>query len=183
MSEKNSNRNSKSIKNFSEDYMKNKKYEEDLDLLEQLASLAIKKNLSEIEFKKKYKDENEIFIKISSISKPVVDKDTKVNNIIEKQNKPKEPEVLTNIADTNELKNQPGIVSSPMVGTIYLSPEPGAAPFIKIGQNVNIGDTLFIIEAMKTMNQIPSPKSGKVKRILIDDATPVEFDSPLVIIE
>ena len=102
---------------------------------------------------------------------------------LEKQNKPKEPELLSNIVDTNELKNQPGIVSSPMVGTIYLSPEPGAVPFIKIGQNVSIGDTLFIIEAMKTMNQIPSPKSGKVKRILIDDATPVEFESPLVIID
>ena len=163
--------------------MKNKKYEEDLDLLEQLASLATEKNLSEIEFKKKYKDENEIFIKISSISKPVIDKDTKVNNIIKNQNTTKEPETLPNIEDENELKNQPGIVSSPMVGTIYLSPEPGADPFIKIGQNVNIGDTLFIIESMKTMNQIPSPKSGKVKRILIDDATPVEFDSPLVIIE
>ena len=163
--------------------MKNKKYEEDFDLLEQLANLADKKNLSEIEFKKKYKDENEIFIKISNISKTVIDKDDKFNNIIEKQNKPIESEVLSNIVDTNELKNQPGIVSSPMVGTIYLSPEPGAAPFIKIGQNVNIGDTLFIIEAMKTMNQIPSPKSGKVKRILIDDATPVEFESPLVIID
>ena len=163
--------------------MKNKKYEEDFDLLEQLANLADKKNLSEIEFKKKYKDENEIFIKISSISKPVIDKDTKVNNIIKNQNTPKEPEILTNIEDENELKNQPGIVSSPMVGTIYLSPEPGAVPFIKIGQNVNIGDTIFIIEAMKTMNQIPSPKSGKVKRILIDDATPVEFESPLVIID
>jgi len=163
--------------------MKNKKYEEDFDLLEQLANLADKKNLSEIEFKKKYKDENEIFIKISNISKTVIDKDDKFNNIIEKQNKPIEPEVLANVVDTNELKNQPGIVSSPMVGTIYLSPEPGAAPFIKIGQNVNIGDTLFIIEAMKTMNQIPSPKSGKVKRILIDDATPVEFESPLVIID
>ena len=80
-------------------------------------------------------------------------------------------------------ENQPGIISSPMVGTVYLSPEPGVDPFIKVGQNVNIGDTLFIIEAMKTMNQIPSPKSGIVKRILIDDATPVEFDSPLVIIE
>ena len=123
--------------------MKNKKYEEDLDLLEQLASLATKKNLSEIEFKKKYKDENEIFIKISSISKPVIDKDTKVNNIVKNQNTQKEPEILSNIEDENELKNQPGIVSSPMVGTIYLSPEPGAVPFIKIGQNVNIGDTLF----------------------------------------
>ena len=163
--------------------MKNKKYEEDFDLLEQLANLADKKNLSEIEFKKKYKDENEIFIKISSITKTDIYTDTKLNSIIKKQNKPKEPENSNNSVDVNELENQPGIVSSPMVGTIYLSPEPGTAPFIKIGQNVNIGDTLFIIEAMKTMNQIPSPKSGKVKRILIDDATPVEFDSPLVIID
>ena len=80
--------------------MKNKKYEEDLDLLEHLASLANKKNLSEIEFKKKYKDDNEIFIKISSISKPVVDKDTKVNNIIKNQNTPKEQEIF-NIEDEN----------------------------------------------------------------------------------
>ena len=163
--------------------MKNKKYEEDFDLLEQLVNLADKKNLSEIEFKKKYKDENEIFIKISSVSKKVIHEDTKLDNINKKQNKTKDQEISANNVEVNELKNQPGIVSSPMVGTIYLSPEPGAVPFIKIGQNVNIGDTLFIIEAMKTMNQIPSPKSGKVKRILIDDATPVEFDSPLVIIE
>ena len=163
--------------------MKNKKYEEDFDLLEQLANLANKKNLSEIEFKKKYKDENEIFIKISSLSKAKIETETKINNIIKQQRKPEDTDIQVNNDDFTELKNQPGIISSPMVGTIYLSPEPGEAPFIKIGQNINIGDTLFIIEAMKTMNQIPSPKSGKVKRILIDDATPVEFDSPLVIIE
>ncbi len=163
--------------------MKNKKYEDDIDLLEQLANLANKKNLTEIEFKKKYKDENEIFIKISSLSKAKIETETKINNIIKQQRKPEDTDIQVNNDDVTELKNQPGIISSPMVGTIYLSPEPGSTPFIKIGQNVNIGDTLFIIEAMKTMNQIPSPKSGKVKRILIDDATPVEFDSPLVIIE
>ena len=163
--------------------MKNKKYEDDIDLLEQLANLATKKNLTEIEFKKKYKDENEIFIKISSLSKAKIETETKINNIIKQQRKPEDTDIQVNNDDFTELKNQPGIISSPMVGTIYLSPEPGSTPFIKIGQNVNIGDTLFIIEAMKTMNQIPSPKSGKVKRILIDDATPVEFDSPLVIID
>ena len=86
-------------------------------------------------------------------------------------------------ATAPDFKDQPGIVSSPMVGTVYLSPEPGEKPFIEIGQKVSVGDTLFIIEAMKTMNQIPSPRAGKVVRILIDDATPVEFESPLVIIE
>ncbi|MFL2801414.1 MAG: acetyl-CoA carboxylase biotin carboxyl carrier protein [Paracoccaceae bacterium] len=163
--------------------MKNKKYEEDIQLMEQLANLANKNNLSEIEFKKKYKEDSEIFIKVSTVSNAIITTNSKVNNVINEQNKPIEKEPTTINEDINELKNQPGIVSSPMVGTLFLSPEPGANPFIKIGQNINIGDTLFIIEAMKTMNQIPSPKSGKVKRILIDDATPVEFDSPLVIIE
>ena len=133
--------------------------------------------------KKKFKEDTEIFIKISNTSEKLIYEKPKVDKIVNSQ---KEHHENTNSSfndEINELKNQPGIISSPMVGTVYLSPEPGVDPFIKVGQNVNIGDTLFIIEAMKTMNQIPSPKSGIVKRILIDDATPVEFDSPLVIIE
>ena len=163
--------------------MKNKKYEEDINLLEQIADLASKKNLTDIEFKKKFNDDTEISIKISNTSKNLVYEKTKIDKVVNSQIEP--PENISSSYDDeiNELKNQPGIISSPMVGTVYLSPEPGVDPFIKVGQNVNIGDTLFIIEAMKTMNQIPSPKSGIVKRILIDDATPVEFDSPLVIIE
>jgi acetyl-CoA carboxylase biotin carboxyl carrier protein len=74
-------------------------------------------------------------------------------------------------------------VKSPMVGTAYLSPEPGAKPFISPGQAVNQGDTLLIIEAMKVMNPITAPKAGKVAQILIGDAQPVEFDQPLVVIE
>ena len=163
--------------------MKNKKYEEDINLLEQIADLASQKNLSDIEFKKKFKEDTEIFIKISNTSEKLIYEKPKVDKIVYSQKEPHENTNLSFNDEINELKNQPGIVSSPMFGTVYLSPEPGVDPFIKVGQNVNIGDTLFIIEAMKTMNQIPSPKSGIVKRILIDDATPVEFDSPLVIIE
>jgi acetyl-CoA carboxylase biotin carboxyl carrier protein len=77
----------------------------------------------------------------------------------------------------------PGTVSSPMVGTAYLAPEPGAKPFVDIGSAVRAGETLLIIEAMKTMNQIPSPRSGTVIQILIEDGTPVEFGEPLMIIE
>jgi len=77
----------------------------------------------------------------------------------------------------------PGAVTSPMVGTVYLSAEPGAAPFVTVGSSIAEGQTVLIIEAMKTMNQIPAPKSGTITRILVDDATPVEFGSPLVIIE
>lgn len=74
-------------------------------------------------------------------------------------------------------------VKSPMVGTVYLAPEPGASDFIKVGQQVNAGDTLVIVEAMKVMNAIPAPRSGTVTAILIGNADPVEFDQPLVVIE
>ena len=74
-------------------------------------------------------------------------------------------------------------VKSPMVGTAFLSPEPGAKPFIAVGTPVKQGDTLMIIEAMKVMNPIISPKAGKVLQILVGDSQPVEFDQPLVVIE
>ncbi|HWE77952.1 MAG TPA: acetyl-CoA carboxylase biotin carboxyl carrier protein [Pseudolabrys sp.] len=77
----------------------------------------------------------------------------------------------------------PGVVNSPMVGTAYGAPEPGAKPFIEIGSKVKAGDTLLIVEAMKTMNQIPAPRGGTVIQILFDDGQPVEFGEPLVIIE
>jgi acetyl-CoA carboxylase biotin carboxyl carrier protein len=77
----------------------------------------------------------------------------------------------------------PGVVPSPMVGTVYWASEPGAKPFIEVGARVTAGQTLLIIEAMKTMNQIPSPRAGTVTQILIDDGQPVEFGEPLVIIE
>ncbi|MBZ0217926.1 MAG: acetyl-CoA carboxylase biotin carboxyl carrier protein [Fimbriimonadaceae bacterium] len=77
----------------------------------------------------------------------------------------------------------PGPVKSPMVGTGYLSPEPGAKPFVEVGSSVTEGQTVLIVEAMKTMNAIPAPKAGTVTAILIEDAQPVEFGEPLLIIE
>jgi acetyl-CoA carboxylase biotin carboxyl carrier protein len=77
---------------------------------------------------------------------------------------------------------QPGTVKSPMVGTVYLSSEPGAAPFVSVGQQVSEGDTLLIVEAMKVMNPITAPEGGVIKKIMVSDAQPVEFDQPLVII-
>ncbi len=74
-------------------------------------------------------------------------------------------------------------VTSPMVGTIYLQPNPGAPAFVKVGDTVEAGQTLFIVEAMKTMNPIPAPRAGKVVQILVEDAQPVEFGEPLAIIE
>lgn len=77
----------------------------------------------------------------------------------------------------------PGALTSPMVGTAYLAAEPGATPFVTVGAQVTEGQTVLIIEAMKTMNHIPAPRAGTVKRILFEDGSPVEFGAPLLIIE
>ncbi len=77
----------------------------------------------------------------------------------------------------------PGAVTSPMVGTVYLAAEPGASPFVTVGAQVTEGQTVLIIEAMKTMNHIPAPRAGTVKRILVEDGHPVEYGAPLMIIE
>jgi acetyl-CoA carboxylase biotin carboxyl carrier protein len=82
-----------------------------------------------------------------------------------------------------DIAKHPGVVPSPMVGTAYWASEPGAKPFIEVGAKVSVGQTLLIIEAMKTMNQIPSPRAGTVTQILVEDGQPVEFGEPLVIIE
>ena len=82
-----------------------------------------------------------------------------------------------------DVAKHPGVVPSPMVGTAYWASEPGAKPFIEVGAKVSVGQTLLIIEAMKTMNQIPSPRAGTVTQILVEDGQPVEFGEPLVIIE
>lgn len=87
------------------------------------------------------------------------------------------------VAAGPDLSKHPGAVSSPMVGTAYWAPEPGAKPFIEVGSKVSVGQTLLIIEAMKTMNQIPSPRAGTVTQILVEDGQPVEYGEPLVIIE
>ena len=82
-----------------------------------------------------------------------------------------------------DARNNKNAVTAPMVGTAYLSPAPGARPFIEVGATVKEGQTILIIEAMKTMNQIPAPRSGKVTEILVQDASPVEYGEPLIVIE
>jgi acetyl-CoA carboxylase biotin carboxyl carrier protein len=96
---------------------------------------------------------------------------------------PAAPATMAAAAPEADLSQHPGAVPSPMVGTAYWSPEPGAKPFIEVGAKVSLGQTLLIIEAMKTMNQIPSPRAGTVTQILVEDGQPVEFGEPLVIIE
>lgn len=87
------------------------------------------------------------------------------------------------VVEVADPAKHPGVVPSPMVGTAYLSPEPGARPYIEVGERVNEGQTVLIVEAMKTMNQIPAPRSGVLKQVLVKDAQPVEYGEPLFIIE
>jgi acetyl-CoA carboxylase biotin carboxyl carrier protein len=86
-------------------------------------------------------------------------------------------------APAANLRNPENVVSAPMVGTVYMAPAPGSRAFIEVGATVKEGQTLLIIEAMKTMNQIPAPRSGKVTEILVDDGRPVEYGEALVVIE
>jgi len=93
------------------------------------------------------------------------------------------PAATTAAAPAVDPMQHPGLVASPMVGTAYLGPAPGARPFLEVGSAVKAGETLIIIEAMKTMNQIPAPRSGTVLQILVEDGQPVEYGEPLMIIE
>ena len=87
------------------------------------------------------------------------------------------------VSASDAARSNKNAVTAPMVGTAYLSPAPGSRPFVEVGATVKEGQTILIIEAMKTMNQIPAPRSGKVTEILINDAQPVEYGEPLVVIE
>jgi acetyl-CoA carboxylase biotin carboxyl carrier protein len=92
------------------------------------------------------------------------------------------PAGITSASPSDPAKH-PGVVLSPMVGTAYLAPEPGARPFVEVGSKVKAGQTLLIVEAMKTMNQIPAPRAGTVVQIMIEDGKPVEFGELLMIVE
>jgi acetyl-CoA carboxylase biotin carboxyl carrier protein len=141
----------------------------DQDLIRQLAKLLEETGLSEIEIEQ---DDNRIRVgrgtrAVAAAAPP-----------------PPEPAPASAAAPTTaDPARHPGAVTSPMVGTAYLAPAPGARPFVEVGSQVKAGDTLLIVEAMKTMNQIPATRSGKVTQILVEDGQPVEFGEPLVIIE
>jgi acetyl-CoA carboxylase biotin carboxyl carrier protein len=148
--------------------MANLKSAIDADLIRELAKLLDETGLSEIEF----------------------ERDGQRVRVARRARRPGGPAVAAagpeappTAAAGNDLASHPGLVTSPMVGTAYLAPEPGARVYVEVGSRVRAGETLLIVEAMKTMNQIPAPRAGTVTRILIEDGTPVEFGEPLMIIE
>ncbi len=152
--------------------MSNKKSSIDHDLIRQLAGLLDETNLSEIEV-----EQNDLRIRVArqvNVTAPVAAAPAPA---------PVASAAPAAAAAPADPANHPGAVPSPMVCTAYHAAEPGARPFIDVGQSVREGQTIMIVEAMKTMNQIPSPRAGTIKAILVDDGQPVEFGEPLVIIE
>ena len=143
----------------------------DKKIIKELSDYLDEFNLTEIEY-----SENNVKYKVSKSSKGVVRE-----QIVSTDNQSKPLSVASSI--TSENINKANIIKSPMVGTAYLAPEPGAKPFVTVGANIKKGQTIIIIEAMKTMNHVPSTKDGVVKKILVTDGEAVEFDQDLILVE
>jgi len=160
--------------------MTKKPNENDVVFIQALAELLSAQDLTEIEVNRLYGEDNSLNVRIS-----------KTQNVVHMAAAPAAPLAAAAPAAApaeapaaiEDPAAHPSAVTSPMVGTVYLQAEPGSPPFITVGAKVSEGDTILIIEAMKTMNQIPAPKAGTVTRILVEDSAAVEFGSPLVIIE
>jgi acetyl-CoA carboxylase biotin carboxyl carrier protein len=160
---------------------KNTSHDSDVSFIQALAELLRDNDLTELRVKRDYAENDSIDVRVGRFTQPAP-----------QQIAVAAPAPLGAVAAApapvevnagEDPANLPGAVTSPMVGTVYMSAEPGAAPFSAIGKSVSEGETILIIEAMKTMNHIPAPRSGTIKRILVEDGAPVEFGAPLVIIE
>jgi acetyl-CoA carboxylase biotin carboxyl carrier protein len=155
--------------------------DEDVAFISALAELLNKNELTEISVKREYGSDDSLNVRV-----------VKQANIVMTQSAPPlqayaapVPALAapTAVAQPDDPAQHPGAVTSPMVGTCYLSAEPGATPFATVGAVVAEGQTVLIIEAMKTMNHIPAPRAGTIRRIMVEDGTAVEFGAPLMIIE
>ena len=151
----------------------------DVAFISALAELLNKNDLTELSVKREYGEDDSLEVR-------VVKQANIVTTTVAAPMLAAAPQAMAAApaaAPAEDPAQHPGAVTSPMVGTAYLAPEPGAAPFITIGSAVAEGQTVLIIEAMKTMNHIPAPRAGTVKRILVSDGTPVEYGAPLLIVE
>ena len=161
--------------------MTKKPNENDVVFIQALAELLSAQDLTEIEVNRNYGEDDSLNVRISK-TQNVVQMAAPVAMAAPGAIAPAAA-VAAPAAAIEDPASHPGAVTSPMVGTIYLQAEPGSPAFITMGAKVAEGDTILIIEAMKTMNQIPAPHGGTVTRILVEDSAAVEFGSPLVIIE
>ena len=171
------------MKQVRDPLMSKKHQDADVAFIEALSELVNTKDLAEIQVKRDYDDNSSMNVRVTryaatkSVTAPAAPDQMAAAPAAVAAPAASAP------PSSGDPASDPNAVTSPMVGTIYLQPEPDAAAFVSGGSTVKEGQTRLIIEAMKTMNQIPSPRSGTVKRILVDDGSAVEFGSPLVILE
>ncbi|TDL89460.1 acetyl-CoA carboxylase biotin carboxyl carrier protein [Meridianimarinicoccus aquatilis] len=161
---------------------------DDVDFIRALAELLRENDLTEVEVKRDYGEDSALNVRVTRTPAAIVQTAAVPAAPSYAPAPAAAPTPAAASAEapqtaSNDPANHPGVVPSPMVGTVYLQAEPGTDPFVRVGSQVSKGQTILIVEAMKTMNQIAAPKDGTVSRILVEDGSPVEFGAPLVIIE
>ena len=160
--------------------MTKKNHDADVAFIQALAELLRENDLTELQVKRDYGEDDSLNVRVSRMHP---------QQVISTMAAPAAAMPMTAAGPaaaavpSQDPADLPGAVTSPMVGTVYMQAEPGAAPFISVGAHVAKGDTLLIVEAMKTMNHILAPRAGTIKRIVVEDGAAVEFGTPLVILE
>ena len=162
--------------------MSKRPQDQDIEFIKALAELLRDNDLTEIEVNREFGEDDTLTVRVArqiqTVAAPAA-----LHVAAAPALHASAAQAVVPIAAAPDPADDPGVVPSPMVGTAYLQAEPGAPAFVKVGDPVAEGQTILIIEAMKTMNQIAAPRSGRVKRILITDGQPVEFGAPLMILE
>ena len=159
--------------------------DQDVEFIKALAELLRENDLNELEVSREYGEDDSLNVRVARggvVAAPVMTA-APVAAATAPALAAAPAAATAPAAPSDDPASHPGAVPSPMVGTVYMQAEPGAPAFISVGASISEGDTLLIVEAMKTMNHIPAPKSGIIKRILVEDGAAVEFGTPLVIIE
>ncbi|MEN8893939.1 acetyl-CoA carboxylase biotin carboxyl carrier protein [Planktotalea arctica] len=160
--------------------MTKKSHEADVEFIQALAELLRANDLTELQVKRAYGEDDSLNVRVSRAAPQMVAAPVQIAApAVSAAPAPSVP-VPAAAADP---ASHPGAVTSPMVGTVYMQAEPSSPAFVTVGAQVAEGDTLLIVEAMKTMNHIPAPRAGKITRIMVEDGSTVEFGAPLVIIE
>lgn len=168
--------------------MTNNTHDADVAFIRALAELLHENDLTELQVKRDYAEDDSLNVRVSRKPPQQIVAPQHYQAALPQMASPAPPPMnASSVGPTEDTSNDPashpGAVTSPMVGTVYMQAEPGGPSFIKVGDTVSEGETLLIVEAMKTMNHIPAPRAGTISRILVGDGEAVEFGAPLVIIE
>ena len=160
-------------------------HDADVAFIKALAELLNANDLTELQVKRDYAEDDSLNVKVSRHppQQIMAPQTLQAAPLASAATAAPAPAAAAAVSENTDPASHPGAVTSPMVGTVYMQGEPGAPAFITVGATVSEGDTLLIVEAMKTMNHIPAPRAGTIKRIMVGDGDAVEFGAPLVIIE